>query len=49
MYAIMAYVCVAVMPNFYEIDNRRCAIAVNGAVAFWCNTVAVNTLLSAAG
>ena len=21
MYAIMAYVCVAVMPNFYEIDN----------------------------
>lgn len=32
--------------DFFEIDNRRCAIAVNGTAAFWCNTVAVNTLLS---
>ena len=39
----------AILLDFYKIDDRRCAIAVNGAVAFWCNTVAVNTLLSAAG
>ena len=39
----------SILLDFYEIDNRRCAIAVNGTVAFWCNTVAVNTLLSAAG
>ena len=39
----------AILLNFYEIDSRRCAIAVNGTMAFWCNMVAVNTLLSAAG
>ena len=38
-----------ILLDFYEIDNRRCAIAVNGTMAFWCNMVAVNTLLSAAG
>lgn len=39
----------AILLDFYEIDSRRCAIAVNGTAAFWCNTVAVNTILSAAG
>ena len=38
-----------ILLDFYEIDSRRCAIVVNGTAAFWCNTVAVNTLLSAAG
>jgi len=34
--------------DFYAIDSRRCAVAVDGTTAFWCNTVAVNTLLTAA-
>ncbi len=34
---------------FYALDSRRCAIAVDGNTAFWCNTVVVDALLSAAG
>lgn len=32
---------------FYKIDERRCAVSVNGTVAFWCSKVAVDALAGA--